>query len=402
MHLNTLLHKTFEEKLPKVHKMRLKSLMTICETACDSKLYLTALGRAISNANKESSNIQKVDRLLGNHHLQEERKYFYQLMISKLLRKNGQPWIHIDWTCINPVTHLYALRASLSMPGRSIVLYEECYPKKNENNHATHQAFLNNLKTLLPPKVKPIIVTDAGFRAKWFASILQLGWDFVGRLRNKNAVWIEPTSNWYLSATYFEKASTKPTYKGHGLLTQKGKLPAHFVLYKAPPKGRKTWTFNKKRKRAGGKNKIHEKSQREPWLLVTSLPEAEYKPWLPVNIYRQRMRIEENIRDTKSTHYGLGLKESLTLSPQRMNILLLIAAIVTFAAWLFGLFIKSIGKASDFQAHSAKFTKALSTVFLGRRALIKKFIMQPYEFKQALDILYLTTIQVQQEEYLYV
>ena len=74
------------------------------------------------------------------------------------------------------------------MAGRSIVLYEECYPKKKENNHAVHKAFLNSLRSLLSKEVKPIIVTDAGFRAPWFAYILELGWNFVGRLRNKNLV----------------------------------------------------------------------------------------------------------------------------------------------------------------------------------------------------------------------
>lgn len=58
------------------------------------------------------------------------------------------------------------------------------------------------------------------------------------------------------------------------------------------------------------------------------------------------MRIEENIRDTKCPHYGFGLKKSLTQSSQRMNILLLIAAIATFAAWFAGLFIRSINRKS--------------------------------------------------------
>ena len=86
------------------------------------------------------------------------------------------------------------------------------------------------------------------------------------------------------------------------------------------------------------------------------------------------MRIEENIRDTKSPHYGFGLKDSITRSAQRMNILLLIAAIVTLIAWLAGLITKYRGKAAHFQAHSAKFTSALSPVFLGRRAIKKRYL----------------------------
>ena len=401
MHLTQLLHKTFEDKLPQIHKIRLKSLMTTCEAAVsNNKLYLTGLGRSISNTNKECSNIQKVDRLLGNGHLQGERSLFYKLMISKLIGDNTCPWIHIDWTCINPVTNLYALRASLSMKGRSIVVYEASYPKKKENNHATHKAFLDQLKALLPASVKPVIVTDAGFRGPWFGCIIKLGWDFVGRLRNKNAVCVEGTSIWCLSSEYFKQATAKPTYRGCGLLTQDGKIPVNLVVYRGKNKERHRLNHYKKRSLCGMSQR-HSLAAKEPWVLVTSLNTAKLNPVLIVNIYRQRMRIEENIRDTKCPHYGLGLKNSLTQSHQRMNILLLIGAIANFIAWIAGLFIKSMGKASDFQAHSAKFTSALSYVFLGRRALKKRILMSSVEFETTLDMLFQCALQVQQEIHLY-
>lgn len=397
MHLVELLHKTIEEKLPCIHKKRLTSLMTACEAAMGSnQLYLTGLGRSLLNSNKESSNIQKIDRLLGNGSLQAERDFIYQVMMREIIQSNTRPYIHIDWTCINSVTRLYALRASLSMPGRSIVMYEECYPKRKENNHATHKSFLNKLKKLLPPSVKPIIITDAGFRAIWFAHILQLGWDFVGRLRNKNAVCKDETSDWHLSSTYFKKARAKPTCMGPHLLTQEGKVEVNLVLYKGKCKRRGKLNPGKKKSLAG-KSKRHTLAAKEPWVLATSLKEAQSNPTFIVNLYRQRMRIEENIRDTKCPHYGLGLKDSLTRCPQRMNILLLIAALATFAAWLAGLFIQSSGKAADFQAHSAKVTNALSLVFLGRRALKKKFIIKPQQFVDALQRLYNAAIAAQQE-----
>lgn len=266
MHLTELLHKTLEEELPHVHKTRLGNLTAACEATLGSNtLYLTGLGRALVTSNKESSNIQKIDRLLGNGLLQAERESFYQVMISKIIRNNSRPWIDIDWTCINSVTNLYALRASLSMPGRSIVIYEACYPKKKENNHATHKAFLNKLRTLLPESTQPIIVTDAGFRAIWFALVLQLGWDFVGRLRNKNAVCKENSVDWHLSSTYVEYATAKPTYIGSHLLTQEGRVPVNLVLYKE--KRKKRVKLNRyKKKSCSGKSKRYAKASNEPWI----------------------------------------------------------------------------------------------------------------------------------------
>lgn len=79
-----------------------------------------------------------------------------------------------------------------------------------------------------------------------------------------------------------------------------------------------------------------------------------------------------------------------------MNILLLIAAIATFAAWLAGLFVKSIGKAADFQAQSAKFT-SLSNVFLGRRVLKKRLKIIQEEFENLLIMLYQCAFQARQE-----
>src|SRR6266446_9369291 len=81
------------------------------------------------------------------------------------------------------------------------------------------------------------------------------------------------------------------------------------------------------------------------------------------------MQIEEGFRDTKCLTYGFGLDNSLSRAAVRMNILLLIAAIATFASWLASLHIRQAGKASDYQAHSAKHKGILSSVFLGREAL---------------------------------
>lgn len=192
-----------------------------------------------------------------------------------------------------------------------------------------------------------------------------------------------------------EQATAKPTYIGNGLLTKERVVPVKMVLYKGKSKGRHRLTCYKKRSNDGWSER-QSKAAKEPWLLVTSLSEAKYNPGLITNIYRQRMRIEENIRDTKCPHYGLGLKKSLTQSSQRMNILLLIAAIATFAAWLAGLFVKSIGKAADFQAQSAKFT-SLSNVFLGRRVLKKRLKIIQEEFENALIMLYQCAFQARQE-----
>ena len=109
------------------------------------------------------------------------------------------------------------------------------------------------------------------------------------------------------------------------------------------------------------------------------------------------MRIEENFRYSKCLYYGLGLGVSLTRSFKRINILLLIAAIATFTAWLAGIFIKSKGQEADFQAHSPKNTSVLSIVFLGREALKKGLHILKKSFNNILKLLYQMIVTVHSE-----
>lgn len=387
MQLLRLLHNTFQKELPQVHKVRLNNLMLASETLIHhNRLSVTALGRNIPVKAQERSNIRKMDRLAGNKYIEKEAVKFYQVMNSYLLPSTGEVWIHIDWSCLNSTTNQYLLRASLTMKGRSIVIYEEPHGKKGENNHSVHKAFLNQLKAILPEGIQPVIVTDAGFRAPWFAYIRSLGWDFVGRLRNKNAVLLEGSKEWHLSHQYFEKATNKPAYLAHAQLTKKQRVPVEIVLYKGTPKNRKKLNKNGKPSRSGDSKKYAQLNS-EPWVLVTSIQSAKKKPCIAVNIYKQRMRIEENFRDTKCIRYGLGLDDSISQSPKRFRALLLIAAIATFAAWLAGLFTTFKGEAHKFQAHSASFKNVLSVVFLGKRALKKGFRIGIRQFQFTLNLI---------------
>ncbi len=380
MQLMKLLHTFLKKECPNVHKLRLNNLIDSCKTLIETNcLSVTGIGRNLPGKVQERSNIRKMDRFVSNKHLANEIVGFYQAMNQYLLPTSGDAWIHVDWTCLSATHNQYLLRASLTMKGRSIVIYEEPHTKKEENNHSAHKQFLNNLKLILPENINPIIVTDAGFRAPWFAHVLSLGWHFVGRLRNKNAMLMEGHNQWQLSHTLFQQATKKPQYAGHALLTEKGKIPVEVVLYKASPKNRHKFNINGKPSSSGGSKK-YSKAHKEPWVLVSSLASAKEKPSTVVNIYKQRMRIEENFRDTKCKRYGFGLDESLSQSPRRFRVLLLIVAIANFAAWLSGLFTKAKGMATHFQAQSASTTNALSIVFLGKRALKKGFRIGKRQF----------------------
>ena len=195
---------------------------------------------------------------------------------------------------------------------------------------------------------------------------------------------------------FFEQARKVPSYLGKFKLTRVQSIAAYLVLYHGKCKNRHKLTKNKTISRCG-KSQRYAKAYQEPWLLATSLECDDEIAKRIVVIYKQRMRIEENIRDTKCSHYGLGLKRSLSRSTGRLNVLLLIAAIATFAAWLVGLLIIHQGRWADFQTHSAKVTSALSKVYLGREAFKKGINLTKRQFNQVLYALYQLSLTIQLE-----
>ena len=84
-------------------------------------------------------------------------------------------------------------------------------------------------------------------------------------------------------------------------------------------------------------------------------------------IYAKRMQIERSFRDLKSHRYGSAFEDTLTRDPRRLEILLLIHALATLAAWLEGIAVVT----ALLTAHPAKAAKQLrhSVVWLGWESL---------------------------------
>jgi hypothetical protein len=91
------LHKAFSQALPTIHSKRLSALMS-CVSALlhGHHLTLTDLGRAMHSEAYTKHSIKRVDRLLGNAHLQHERLLFYWKMLTALLGSLRYPLILVD------------------------------------------------------------------------------------------------------------------------------------------------------------------------------------------------------------------------------------------------------------------------------------------------------------------
>lgn len=363
MRVKSFLHKLLADS---IHKSRITLLDCLVSGVIASKsLKHSVLGRSLGRTLTERSGIRKVDRYLSNPFFQQDFAKVYGAIIRYVVTQQ-RPCIVVDWSKI-PQVERYLLRASLAAKGRAITLYEEIHPKEGEGHPQVHQQFLNRLKALLPKECTPLLITDAGFKNPWFKAVLELGWDFIGRVRGKPHYRVE--DDFRPCEELFQRARRTPAYLGEMTLTKKNPLQVHFYTVIQRLKGRRCYTRRGKI-RQDKDSKNYSRSVREPWLLVSSLNGSRYAKKI-VKCYKSRMSIEEAFRDTKSSQYGLGLQENKTLKPERLIVWLLLAALAFLLAWVVGYTAEQQDLQRQFQANSTRVQRVLSYVYLGFQVLRK-------------------------------
>ncbi len=392
MHADKVCHKIMNDALNWMHTARLKSLKAnIIASISEKRSTVTGLGRAIASDAKEKHCIKRADRLLSNFNLYAEHISVYQTMTELAVGSIQRPVILIDWSDLDGKKDHFLICASLALEGRSIILYEEVHTLKTKEKPKTHRIFLKQLKKMLNVNCIPILVTDAGFRTPWFREVESLGWDWVGRIRNRNMTKHcknSDNNDWKDCKTYYTQATSTPKYLGRILLTKSTPLECELVIYKGKPKGR--IKKNKSGERAKAKHsKKNAEKEKEPWLLATSLKVNSKLAKQVKRIYTTRMQIEETFRDVKSARFGLGFEFSGTYKTKRLQILLMIVMLALFVLWVLGLIAKITNQHRQYQANTVKDKNVLSVNFIGLRvASDKRFIMDDNDIIKALDKLY--------------
>lgn len=378
------LHKTLSNVM---HKKRLDTLiLAVGAVLTSKKLSLTELGRGVSLKIQQRSGIRKIDRLLGNHLLFNEVPQIDKVLVKKIIGGSSSVDLIVDWTGV-PNTTLWILRAAIASKGRAITVYEKVYSEKEQNTHAAHKEFLLNLKKLIPCSCKPIVITDGGFHNAWFQDIEAIGWDYLGRNRVGNGKKYKEidSKKWEPSVNLSDKATGTPKYFGRVYLCKKGTIETNIFLYKGKKVGRKARTKYGK-DRLGTNNKKYRSGWKEAWVLTTSLPGKSYlSAKKVVKKYKGRMQIEEGFRDLKSTKTGFSFRNSQTKKVNRIEILLLIARVASFTAWVVGCISEQRGLHYQFQSNSIKDRRVLSLFYLGCLVIKKKIPIKTADYETALE-----------------
>jgi hypothetical protein len=308
MQARQVLHTLLQKVCSEMHKLRRTALFVNVMAALHGEvLTVTHLGRSITSEAKEKHCIKRADRLLSNRRLQGERVGIYSALTQQLIGSQQRPVMIVDWSDMDECKRHFLLRASVPMEGRSLTLYEEVHTVKSKEKPKVHEQLLQTLHKMLPPACRPLLVTDAGFRTPWFKQVESLGWDWVGRIRNRHEVQLPGEDEWISCKSLYAKATSTPKALGRACLTKSNPIDCQLVLYKGKPKGRVHLNRLGQRVRSSHSRK-HQRAQREPWLLGTSLPEGFKLAERAVKLYALRMQIEEAFRDLKSTRFGLSLE----------------------------------------------------------------------------------------------
>ena len=299
----------------KRHRKTLSLLILACLRA--PRLSLTTLGREMPLSTAPKHAIKRVDRFLGGRHFDhtQAREEWARFVLGRRKRVS----IAVDWTKVRswPV-----LAAGLVQRGRTVpLLWSVTDPGKlYKSQNAFEHAFLAWMASLLPDGVEATVLLDRGFKRV----------DIVRYLRRYRLSFVIRTGgNVHVHSTAYTGRMDK-------LISRRGMrkdLPDAVLRPSRPVQVRVVGHWAARAK--------------EPWLLMTDRSDSISRI---IALYNQRFRIEESFRDQKSWRYGMSLGHVLVHSADRLERLLLIAAIVTCLAMLIGAAARKQGLDKSYRA----------------------------------------------------
>ncbi|MES0612751.1 IS4 family transposase [Klebsiella pneumoniae] len=361
MPARSLCRKFLKNILEPLHLYRQKALIDATSAVINgASLTLTSIGRHLTGTASVKNKIKRVDRLLGNPHLQNEVSTIFHRVTQKITQGMSRAVILIDWSAYH-ASRFQLLRASLACDGRSLPLMSCVVPSSQTANAEVHERFLESLAECFTPETNVIVITDAGFQGRWFQQVSSRGWTYICRVLGNH--YYNVGDGWEKVLDSGKKASTTAIYLGEGLLgrSKEAQHEGHFYLYKGKPKGRKFKRSKERSTRASVTAKART-AGKSPWFIFTN--STEFSPKQVMKLYSRRMQIEQNFRDEKNPRWGFGLRFGASHSSERVAVLSLIATLASIIMWLSGFSLENSGIHHKYQANTVKHRRVISLLKL--------------------------------------
>lgn len=238
MHAHPIIQELLCEYCPQVHAKRRNCLAKVVDACIHSGLTLLKMSQALASHCALKHRIKCCDRLLSNPHLYKEKEAIYSAFARSVLSNVSLVGIVIDWSDLLRDGSAHLLRAAVIVKGRAFTLYEQVFSHQDYATLAVHRQFLLTLRQLLPETCRPILITDAGFRASWFKLANELQFEWVGRIRNRDMVRVQGGGTWNGCKTWYPQAKGYPRSLGQFEYARSNPVPCRLVVYKRPKKNR--------------------------------------------------------------------------------------------------------------------------------------------------------------------
>lgn len=351
-----------------LHASRRRSLLAavIALVQC-GRVVSVSMGRALATRTSEKHGIKRMDRLLGNRALHQERLEIYETLAKLTVGTTEHPIVLIDWSQLG--RDKYVLKAVLALRGRGVPLYSECHALEANGTPSAHKRLLRRLKQILPAGCCPVLVTDAGFKTPWCNAVLAMGWHYVTRVRGKTFARADAQSAWFYAKDCSKTLGAGLHDMRDGELNISEPMTCRLISYDA-----RTKRARKRPTEKGRRIRVRRavRGAHEPWLLTTSIATGAASDI--VEIYAMRMQIELSLRDDKSHALGWALEDARTRTCARVDVQLLLIAFATVAALLVGIAAEQAKLERHYQANTERHRRVLSLVTLGRRILSTRAI----------------------------
>jgi hypothetical protein len=298
---------------------------------------ITAMARAAAMAFRQSPRtLQKAfDRTLSSPSVDPMK--LYRELFLRVVGSQRRVVIAIDWLSVRKDTMRVLLASVTDADGRAWPVLAWWVPtsQRKRRQRELERAMIEHIAALKPAHCTVILLADRGFDGAAFrADVRAAGLHYVIRVRGNLQAFCDGKKY---------TARKLACSRGEGTIRRDGVL------------------LTAKKDAVGAFVSCWDKQSRDPWLLITNLPDCGDEI---VALYKLRFRIEESIRDLKNLRLGLGLEEVRMRDTRRWSVLLAVTLLSYWVVRRCGRIARARGLARRFST-SGRRPHAHSTFRLG-------------------------------------
>lgn len=282
-----------------------------------ASLAIHAIGQGLATATGVTGRhaVKQIDRMLSN--LGIDLDVLAPRWMSFVLAERDEIVVALDWTDFDGDDQTTLVLNVVTNHGRATPLLWKTVPKrglKTKRNDYEDELILR-LRDAVPIEIRVTLLADRGFGdQKLYAFLTDIGFDYVIRFRGNIRV-TSARSETRTAAEWLRPDGRLLELRGAGVTADD--TPVERIII------------------------VRAKGMKDAWYLASSrtdLTGAQIK-----KLYGRRFTIEENLRDTKDLHFGLGLSATHIGDPARRDRLLLLVAFAEALLTLLGAAAESLG-----------------------------------------------------------